>query len=64
MNILPVNYYYADNGNSRIYYKPKDKKDRRLFCTQPDPAGKREWFRCSRGSGEPESTPTETMQVV
>jgi len=64
MSTLEVNYYYEDTGNMRTYFKPKDKKDKRLFCTQPDPAGIREWFRCSRKDGEPESTPTETMQVV
>lgn len=50
---LEVKLDYKDSGLCRTYYRPVDKKDKRLFClTDWD-----EWYICSR-DGEPSHTHT------
>ena len=49
---LGVKYAYPDRGNFRHYYRPVDKKDKRLFCIQIDELGEATWYLCSK-DGEP-----------
>jgi len=50
--MITVKFRNEDRGNHRKYYVPVDKKDKRLFCTQPSPTWRTLWFLCSK-DGEP-----------
>lgn len=41
-------HHYRHNGLCRTYFKPLDKKDKRIFCMSDE----HEWFICS-ADGEP-----------
>ena len=49
---LKVRMILRDNGLCRTYFRPVDKKDKRLFCTQPDAWWAVHWYICS-SDGEP-----------
>lgn len=49
-------------GLCREYYKEitDGRKKGRVFCTQPDPQGNSQWYRCSQ-DGEPSHPMAETL---
>jgi hypothetical protein len=59
---LMVIYSHEDRGNSRGYYRPVNKKDKRLFCYQPNSAWISQWYICSK-DGEPSHEVTE-LEIV
>lgn len=59
---LRVTYLYEDRGNYRHYYRPANKGDKRLFCTQPDSNWVSQWYICSK-DGEPSHEVTE-LEIV
>jgi len=59
---MDVSFYFEDRGNYRNYYKPVDKKDKRLYCTQPSIEGQEEWFVCSK-DGEPCHQPSYLVEI-
>ena len=49
---LEVRFSHEDIGTFRNYYKPVNKKDKRLFCNQPSIGWSLHWYICS-SDGEP-----------
>lgn len=62
---LGVIYSHEETGLCRLYYRPADRKDKRLFCTQGIHPDSLSWYICSR-DGEPshEVTELEIVEVI